>query len=177
MRIQNLELRNVLGSDTCQEIVKWHPNPYYQKQDQFRKDGKYYIDPSGPTKLDESCFLSPETCYAIVFIENGAIRFVEDRGEELETIHEMRALLRLAKFGLKVGTDSTAVMRITQEQMNFLVENSTHVYCLEHTWYHIPFWFQQVDESTVISFSYDHLPNTLIEQIKTIRNAEGNTHF
>lgn len=176
MRIQNLELRNVMGSDSCQEIVKWEPNPYYQQQVHFQKDGEYYVSPGGGL-IDENLFKHPEICYVIAFIENKTVRFIEERAEKLESMQEMQDFMKLARIGLGEKQEPVVQIRLTKEQRNFLVDHSSHVLDGDDFWYHIPLWFKEINETTVEPYTLDHLPKSLTETIKSMRNAESNTDF
>jgi hypothetical protein len=169
MRLHNLELRaSNIGSTL--EIVKWEPNPYFENQAGLRKDGEYWVDDKRRLNIHESCFVNQETCYVIAFIENEAVRFIDNRAVDLASAQEMRDLLTLLKEGTKKPSDPVrTVMKLTNEQMTFLEDNSTHVYDGEDAWYHIPFWFKRLNYNTIEPFTHEHLPGSIIETIKGSR--------
>ena len=100
MRRGNLELRRYSSSDRW-EIVKWQPNPYYGKESEYIRSDNGYID--GKRRhvvIDESCFVNPETCYSLAFIENGIPDYVGNRPLELTDIVEILDFLELLRKGV-----------------------------------------------------------------------------
>jgi hypothetical protein len=65
IRINQIECRFSQGR---YEIVKWQPNCYYNKQQEYIDNGwelsggMYRLN---NTSISESCFVNPETCYTI----------------------------------------------------------------------------------------------------------------
>jgi len=53
------------------EIVFWYPNHYYGNEDQYKKDGEWYLPKEGPAayRIHEGCFKNPESCYTLATIE------------------------------------------------------------------------------------------------------------
>lgn len=102
MRRNNLELRKVHNREKMFEIVKWYPNTYYGKESDYDFDGEWY-KPKGSRghSISPSCFANPESCYVIVFIEDGLVDFIGDRAIELETMEEMKDFLFLLRKGIK----------------------------------------------------------------------------
>ena len=80
-RINNLEFKHasyLLPKDKwpdhpAWDIVKWYPNEYYNKQDEFipiKGDPKFYQHPEFTfCKVHKDCFKYPETCYSIATFE------------------------------------------------------------------------------------------------------------
>jgi hypothetical protein len=72
-RINNIEFRPYKGKENepLYEIVKWFPDQHYGKRQEYIDSGykelDAYISNSG-LSIDNSCFLSPESCYVIAFI-------------------------------------------------------------------------------------------------------------
>ena len=68
MRIGNIELRCV---NETWEIVRWYPNLYYQRENEFIKvdDERYRYKDKDNFYVHKSCFKNPEACYVIAFIE------------------------------------------------------------------------------------------------------------
>lgn len=79
IRINNLEFRKSISikkDKILYEIVKLENNPYFGKEEEYRKDG--YIDSFGGDYLQKEnksiqklCFMYPESSYVIAFIEKG----------------------------------------------------------------------------------------------------------
>ena len=96
-RINNLEFKPasyLLPKDKwpdhpAWDIVKWYPNEYYNKQDEFipiKEDPKFYQHPEFTfCKIHKDCFKYPETCYSIATFE-----YDED---------EIKTFWELIKFG------------------------------------------------------------------------------
>lgn len=75
MRKGNLEFRKCtyLGEEPEHikyEICNWEPSPYYGKEQDYIKEGDYYL-PNNNTyryiRIHESCFKNHEFCYSIGF--------------------------------------------------------------------------------------------------------------
>ena len=65
IRINQIECRFSQGR---YEIVKWQPNSYYNKQEEYLADGwersgGFYR--KGCTNVSEGCFVNPESCYTV----------------------------------------------------------------------------------------------------------------
>lgn len=84
-RIDNLEFRpsSYLGEapeHSSWEIVMWEPNRYYGNEDQYEKDGDYYLDPKYSFhRIHRSCFKNPEYCFTIA-------SFNYDKNEDFYTV-------------------------------------------------------------------------------------------
>ena len=67
-RIGNIELR---CRNKTWEIVRWYPNSYYQRENEFIKvdDEHYQYKDNDNCYVHKSCFANPESCYVIAFIE------------------------------------------------------------------------------------------------------------
>lgn len=80
IRINNIEFRKYTSTkqkNPLYEIIKWSTNPYYGKEEEYRKKG--YIDNFGGSwlqkdghSIDKYFFLNPESCYVLAFIEKGS---------------------------------------------------------------------------------------------------------
>lgn len=68
VRIGNIELRCV---DGIWEIVRWYPNSFYGKENDFIKidDEQYQYKDSENCYVHKDCFKNPESCYVIAFVE------------------------------------------------------------------------------------------------------------
>lgn len=115
-RINNLEFKPasyLLPKDKWPDhpawsIVKWHPNEYYNKQDEFipiKEDPKFYQHPKFTfCKVHKDCFKYPETCYSIATFEYDSyenfyeLHFVSDRPLDLNE-DEIKTFWELIKFG------------------------------------------------------------------------------
>jgi hypothetical protein len=93
IRINNIEFREYTSTKVNKsfyEIVKWHSNPNYNKEQEYKDNG--YVHIGGFLKkdfhsIDINCFKNPESCYVIAFIEKGSeswdLRSVGERLVEL----------------------------------------------------------------------------------------------
>lgn len=115
-RINNLEFKHasyLLPKDKwpdypAWDIVKWYPNEYYNKQDEFipiKGDPKFYQHPEFTfCKVHKDCFKYPETCYSIATFEYDKhedfyeLHFVCDRPLYLNE-DEIKTFWELIKFG------------------------------------------------------------------------------
>lgn len=115
-RINNLEFKHasyLLPKDKwpdypAWDIVKWYPNEYYNKQDEFipiKGDPKFYQHPEFTfCKIHKDCFKYPETCYSIATFEYDKhenfyeLHFVCDRPLDLNE-DEIKTFWELIKFG------------------------------------------------------------------------------
>lgn len=115
-RINNLEFKHasyLLPKDKwpdypAWDIVKWYPNEYYNKQDEFipiKGDPKFYQHPEFTfCKVHKDCFKYPETCYSIATFEYDKhedfyeLHFVCDRPLDLNE-DEIKTFWELIKFG------------------------------------------------------------------------------
>ena len=65
IRINQIECRHSQGR---YEIVRWQPNSYYNKQEEYLADGWEHsrgFYHKGFTSVSEGCFVNPETCYTV----------------------------------------------------------------------------------------------------------------
>ena len=115
-RINNLEFKpasyllpkNKWPDHPAWDIVKWYPNEYYNKQDEFipiKGDPKFYQHPEFTfCKVHKDCFKYPETCYSIATFEYDEhenfyeLHFVCDRPLDLNE-DEIKTFWELIKFG------------------------------------------------------------------------------
>jgi len=69
-RIGRFEIRSTGNLKNDFEVLKWFPNGYYGKKDQYIKiSPEHYRDPKfSYGSIHESCFESPENCVVIGFI-------------------------------------------------------------------------------------------------------------
>jgi len=53
------------------DIIKWYPNSYYGREDEFVKTdgGMYAPKDGGGWRVDPSCFKNPESCFTLATIE------------------------------------------------------------------------------------------------------------
>jgi hypothetical protein len=112
IRINNIEFKKYNSTKTKKpfyEIIKWTNNPYYSKEQDYRKDG--YIDSFGGDFLEKdghsiqkSFFENKQTCIVIAFIEKGSesyeLKSVGDRLLEL-TKEEKDDFFEVYKLGNK----------------------------------------------------------------------------
>lgn len=109
MRRNNIELRPIINNnnqnenDIRFEIVKWQPNHYYGKENDYIKNDMFYHLPNQyHIKIHESCFKSIETCFTLIWIyNNGTIKFIGNRPMELDNIIEYQDMLFLMRKGIK----------------------------------------------------------------------------
>lgn len=108
MRRHNIELRPINNNNNSEndirfEIVKWQPNPYYKKENDYVKQDTFYCLPNQyHIKIHESCFKSIETCFTLMFIyNNGTIKFIDNRPMELDNVTEYIDMLFLIRKGIK----------------------------------------------------------------------------
>jgi hypothetical protein len=77
IRINNIEFKEYTSTKKDKplyEIVKWYPNPYYNKEQEYKDNG--YVDNGNFLKNDlhsiqKSLFNNRESCYVIAFVEQG----------------------------------------------------------------------------------------------------------
>lgn len=67
-RINNLSLRYSFVNKLY-EIVKWQPNPYYGKEDEYEYDQVEQSYCKGNIHISKSCFENKETCFVVAFVE------------------------------------------------------------------------------------------------------------
>lgn len=68
MRIDNLELRRTqtLDNKDYWEIVKWEPNRFYGKEEEYELEQDFYVKKGNPRiKVSTSCFTTKEVCYTL----------------------------------------------------------------------------------------------------------------
>jgi len=120
-RIDNIAIRNFyIENDTIKdlthlkdvkfshvEIVKYQPNKYYGKEDEYILNGEMYTNEESPTSfIAKSCFKSKETCFTLAYYEinfkddYASLKYVSDRPFELDKT-ETKAFHKLAKYGQK----------------------------------------------------------------------------
>lgn len=97
IRINNLEFRKYTSTKTeklLYEIIKWYPNVYFEKEEEYKKEG--FIDSfggdflqKGGSSISKSSFILPESCCVIAFIEKGSesweLRSIGERMLELSS--------------------------------------------------------------------------------------------
>lgn len=69
IRINQIECRHSQGR---YEIVRWQPNSYYNKQEEYLADGwertgGFYRKDN--VSVSEGCFVNPETCYTVATLQ------------------------------------------------------------------------------------------------------------
>lgn len=85
-RIGDIELRKINNN---WQIVRWYPNSFYGKENDFIKIGDDFYQYKGKDNcyVHNDCFKNPESCYVIAFIEGSEdepdIRSVGMRAFEL----------------------------------------------------------------------------------------------
>ena len=91
------------------DIVKYTPNPYYGKEDEYQWEGdnasKFFGSAVGYITIHKSCFQHPETSYTLAYWENldndeiiPNLTFVGSRPFDLEE-SEHKIFWELAKIG------------------------------------------------------------------------------
>jgi len=110
IRIKNIEFRKYKSSKKkypLYEIVKWSPNSFYNKEQEYRDNG--YVDSFGDSflqkdnaSISKTYFINPESCYVIAFIEKNndmwCFRSVGERLLDL-TPEEWNDLNQVYKLG------------------------------------------------------------------------------
>ena len=93
IRINNIEIREYTSTKKDKpfyEIIKWYPNIYFGKEEEYIKDG--YVDNGDSLKkekpqmghsISKNAFTLPESCYVIAFIEKGSDWQLRSVGERL----------------------------------------------------------------------------------------------
>lgn len=112
-RIGNLMFKKATYLGKEPEFPSWciglfYPNPDYGKENEYKKDGDYYIryiEGIIPIKYHKSCFKHKESCYSIAsFIrdDNGyyEFSFIGDRPLNLDK-KELKDFWELVKYGYK----------------------------------------------------------------------------
>lgn len=100
-RRNNLELKQI-NNPNFFEIVKWEPNPYYNKQNEYTKVGEYYKPQNSFGNIHESCFINKEMCYTLAYVERGVVRYVGNRPfDNLKNTTEFKDFLYLIRLGVK----------------------------------------------------------------------------
>lgn len=102
MRLNNLELRKLIGNNKKFEIICWFPNSYYGKIDEYQKTGdSMYYRPENPNSfVHEDCFKNKEFCYVVSFIDNGIPEFIANNPMELNGEQEYKDFLWLLRKGI-----------------------------------------------------------------------------
>lgn len=89
------------------EMVKYEPNPYYGKEEEYDVEGEYYIpkNSDGLYKIHKSCFKNPENSYLLASWKNidddelsPDLQFVNSRPFELDK-EGQKVFWELAKLG------------------------------------------------------------------------------
>jgi hypothetical protein len=107
MRRNNIELRPMVNKsdDIRFEIVKWQPNLYYGKEQDYilyDANDEFYVHPIHNCRIHKNCFKNPETCFTLMFIyNNGTLKFIGNRPMELDNITEYIDMLFLIRKGIK----------------------------------------------------------------------------
>lgn len=111
-RIGNLEFRKasyLLPEDEWPEnpaydIIYWYPNCYYKRENEFIKDGDWYLYPDNPySRVHKDCFKNEQSCFSIAFFNIDSegtyeLRFVGDRPLNI-TLEERDIFWKLIKYG------------------------------------------------------------------------------
>ena len=112
LRIGNVCFRKATYLGNEPEFPSWHidffyPNPYYGKENEYKKDGDYYIkvNVEYPINIHKDCFKHKETCYAIAsFIRDKEgyyeLSFIGDRPLNLNKT-DFDDFMKLVKYGNK----------------------------------------------------------------------------
>ena len=113
-RIGNLELRRasyLLPEEEYPEhpsyhIDYWYPNCYYGKENEYIKDGDWYIYPDNSyCRVHKDCFKNPQSCFAIASFDYDKegfyeLHFIGDRPLHI-TEEERKIFWELIIFGDK----------------------------------------------------------------------------
>ena len=85
----------------------WYPNPLYGRENEYKKQGDFYIQESElyPIRHHKSCFKKKETCYTVASfvrdsIGNYELRYITDRPLNLSA-EDFSDFLELVKYGYK----------------------------------------------------------------------------
>lgn len=112
LRIGNVCFRKATYLGNEPEFPSWHidffyPNPYYGKENEYKKDGDYYIkvNVAHPINIHKNCFKHKETCYAIAsFIRDKEgyyeLSFIGDRPLNLSKT-DFDDFMKLVRYGNK----------------------------------------------------------------------------
>lgn len=120
MRRNNIEMRLLSSSNQNNinnvirfEIVKWQPNHYYGRENEFilyDANDEFYVDPIHNFKIHKNCFKNHETCFTLMFINNnGTINFICNRPLELNDVTEYIDMLFLMRKGIKKTTKNNKI--------------------------------------------------------------------
>lgn len=94
-RIGNLELRQA----NMLEIVYWHKNPYYQKENCYTKQDSWFINKKDSSvKIHEDCFKHEESCFTVAYFEKEDLMFVGRRPLDLSK-DEFDIFMKLVRLG------------------------------------------------------------------------------
>ena len=113
IRINNIEFKEYVSTKKDKplyEIIKWYPNTYYNKEQEYRDNG--YVDNGNFLKNDfhsiqKSLFNNRESCYVIAFIEKGSESW------DLRSVGE-----RLVELNQEEQNDFFDVYRMGQKKLN-----------------------------------------------------------
>lgn len=110
-RIGNLMFRKATYLGEEPEFPSWHidlfyPNPQYNKEKEYIKEGDYYIEKKEtfyPIRYHKSCFKHKESCYSIASFKRDKegyyeLEFIEDRPLNLNE-EEIKVFWELVKYG------------------------------------------------------------------------------
>lgn len=105
-RINDIEIRKTSNGNRTEsfyEIIKWEPNPYYQKENEYQlnADGEFYYQVENiHCKIHKNCFINPETCYVLAWVKDGNVEFIGNRPFELDK-KEFKTFIKIAKSACK----------------------------------------------------------------------------
>ena len=100
-RINKLALRDFTYTNGMFEIVKYQPNPYYGKQDDYQiSDDPDFYKITSNSKIHKNCFLNKEFCTTLCFIEKGVadLRFCDEI--QLDGEQECKDFIFLLRSGI-----------------------------------------------------------------------------
>ena len=109
-RIGNLMFRKATYLCEEPEFPSWHidffyPNPYYGKENEYKKDGDFYVqaDTEYPINIHKDCFKYKESCYAVAsFTRNKKgyyeLKFIGDKPLNLNKT-DFTDFMKLVKYG------------------------------------------------------------------------------
>lgn len=112
-RIGNLEIRQATYllptplENPAYHIDYWYPNGYYGRENEFIKEGDWYVYPDNHhSRVHKDCFKYPQSCMAIAsFTYNKRegyyeFEFVGDRPLQI-TLEEREIFWKLIEYGFK----------------------------------------------------------------------------
>lgn len=112
-RIGNLEIRQATyllptpPENPAYHIDYWYPNGYYGRENEFIKEGDWYVYPDNHhSRVHKDCFKYPQSCFAIAsFTYNKRegyyeFEFIGDRPLQI-TLEEREIFWKLIEYGFK----------------------------------------------------------------------------